>query len=226
MFRKPICPDPDLFVWVQTSDGKGYWRRKRGTIKPARLNASLQRNALLSGIMNEAASRIKAKLYLNLDKLQTGRFFSGLCGKLIKAYNARGSLNYSTLAGLNVQPRHPLEKLVPLYMVIQRPDMVEVQIAVDGGNLKIRSQLISHYFFELILLEGDAGIENDLNITSDMSAVYEAGKTAPDCILRVRPAKEPWMVLLKVSCIETPTANTLEMAVSASNYGMKVVRTS
>jgi len=78
---------------------------------------------------------------------------------------------------------------------------------------------------ELILVEGDALLEDDLRLVSVSSDVYAVGSQAPECVLAVTPTREPWMVLLKVNCIETATPRTVELGLSCSSYGLKIVRT-
>ena len=81
------------------------------------------------------------------------------------------------------------------------------------------NNLVTDYYFELILLYGDAGKENGLRTESEDSDVYEIKKdNTPDCKLRMVLPEQPWIALLKVNCIEGN-----ELAGSPKLYGMKVV---
>lgn len=223
MASKPPCPDPDLFVWVNTPDG-GYWRRKRGTIKKATLNPAFERNAFITKYINEAGNRITGKLSPYLERLVMGRAYSDLIGRLKKGYNKTGKIDYNFLKGFDLQPKHKLERLLKhIYTIEASAEMVEVRIPIDAITIENVGGLVTHYYFELILLQGDAGKDNELRIDSDTSEAYEYGRKYSDCVLRVHPTKKPWMVLLKLNSVETPTVNTMELALSGSNYGMKVI---
>jgi hypothetical protein len=223
MASKPPCPDPDLYVWVDSAEG-GYWRRKRGTVKKARLNASFKKNALNTKYINDAGSRIMAKLTPHMDRLILGRSYSTLTGELKKGYNKTGEMNYGFLKGYDLQPKHKMERLLKhLWTIYQTSETVTVQIPIDAATIQNTGGLVTYYYFELILLQGDAGRDNELRIDSDTSEVYELDHVYSDCVMTVHPTKKPWMVLLKLNSIETPTRNTIELALSGSNYGMKVL---
>jgi hypothetical protein len=224
MAKRPPCPDPDLFVWVHTVDG-GYWRRKRGTIKKASLNAAFAQNASLTAVTNQAGKRIVGKLSPYLDRLAIGRTFSTLTGALKKGYNAAGRTSYRYLKDLDMQPKYRLDRLLkPVYTVEQMSEAVRVKIPIDGATIDHTGGLVSHYYFELVILQGDAGADDELRIDCDTSAVYPIGSGGiTECVLQVDVIKKPWMVFLKLNTIESPTVNTMELAASGSNYGMKVV---
>jgi hypothetical protein len=221
--RRTPCPDPDSFIWVNSADG-GYWRRKRGTLKKAIVNESLQKNAALTKPVNDASRRIIAKLHPYLSRLAKGRAYSKIGGRLKKAFNVKDRMDYCFLKGLDLQPKYPLDRLLkPLLSITIKEEFVEVSIPIYEHNLEHTGGLVTHYFFELILLQGDASVEHDLRVDSDTSAVYSIGSVGKDCVLSVHPTKQLWMVLLKLNTIETPTVNVVEMAASPSNYGMKVI---
>jgi len=223
MAEKPPCPDPDLYIWVKTRKG-GFWRKKRGSVNEAVLNDALKRNAYLTKPMNESASRILLMLRPYLDNMNTKGIYATLSGLLKKGYNQHNRTDYAFLKELNLQPNYPLENLIgKIYTIKADEKYVKVEIPIDAAVLRKQSMLVSHYFFELILLQGDASVENEMMITSDRSDVYPVGAKFPNCILEVTSARIPWMVLLKCGCIESPTANTVEYAVSPRHYGMKVV---
>ncbi len=223
MADRPPCPDPDRYIWVEAKKG-GFWRKKRGTIKKAELNESFKRNAALTAVMNEAASRVLRLLSPYLDHMNTSGVYASIAGLLKKGYNKNQQTDYSYLQELNIQPYNTLESLIGnVYIISYTGKAVTVQIPVDKNVLRRKSSIISHYFFEVILLQGDVLQSDELMIESQMSDLYAVNSKAPDCILELYPTKKPWMILLKAGCVETPIANTVEFAVSPANYGMKVI---
>ena len=77
------------------------------------------------------------------------------------------------------------------------------------------------YYIELILLWGDAGSDKGLSVEEAASPVYrieEDYNTECRLSLVLPPEGQPWMALLKVSCIEGR-----ELAMAPRNYGMKVI---
>jgi len=71
---------------------------------------------------------------------------------------------------------------------------------MNKHTLKGKNALVSHYYFEAVLVWGDAGKEGELRVDSVPSALYAIGAEGVDeCRLQVG---KPWMVLLKVSCLE------------------------
>ena len=83
------CPDPDKFILVTTREGK-HWRRKRGTVKKAKTNKVLSRNAMLTAPTNEAASRFLRLLHPYVFSLDKGRLHAKLAGRLKKMHQCAG----------------------------------------------------------------------------------------------------------------------------------------
>jgi hypothetical protein len=93
MSRRPPCPDPENYIWVHTEDG-GYWRRKRGSVKPAKLNMQFKEGNELMKIAAPAAKRIVQKLRAFLDRMKTGRLNATISGKIRKALSVRGVADF------------------------------------------------------------------------------------------------------------------------------------
>ncbi len=224
--RQP-CPDPEYYVWVNTATG-GYWRRRRGTVKKAKLNKVLSGNAKLTPVANDAAKRIRAKLDPFLGGLSVGRIQANLGGKLKKAYNHKGYMDYSFMKGMNMQPFYPLERLIKdIYSIEVTSDCVTVRIPVYEHSVDNTGALVTDYYFELILLEGDpAKTRNSLRTDVDTSPLYAIGSKAATIELCVHPTRSLWMVLLKLNTLETETLSHYGPAASPSNYGMKVIAVS
>jgi hypothetical protein len=68
-------------VWIITKEG-GYWRRKRGTVKKAKLNRAFREGSYFMQLSAPAASRIIQKLRPYMDGLYTGRLNAKISGRL------------------------------------------------------------------------------------------------------------------------------------------------
>jgi hypothetical protein len=218
----PPCPDPDLYILSELED-RYIWKRKRGTIKPAVLNASLSKNASLTSSTNKAAGRLFARLAPYFEGLAKGWAQASMAGMLKKAMNARGKMDFHFLEGFDFQKKHPLEQLLlqPVSIVIKDGE-VALTLPVGRHVIKRNSRLVSGYYFEAILLSGDASKDRSIMIDSEESKLYNFNDT-DQCVLHLKlPARKvPWMVILKLSCMEGN-----ELAVHPRHYGMKVVRVS
>jgi len=92
---------------------------------------------------------------------------------------------------------------------------------VKEYTVKRNSGIVTAYYFELILLWGDAGCDKGLRVEEADSPVYRIAEdysTGCQLSLVLPPEGQPWMALLKVSCIEGR-----ELAAAPRNYGMKVI---
>jgi len=220
--KRPPCPgNPETYILVKTKEGS-YWRRKRGTKKKAVLNATLEKNANLTRITNEAASRIMRKLREYLVRMDKGRSSVRIAGKLKQAYNRKGIIDFSLLEGFDFQQRYPCNKLLLTPPIItQTGDTVEARIPIGFETVKKHSRLVTHYFLELILLHGNATIDHGLRDECVSSDVYNIDSDEREnCVLALQVPEQPWMILMKVNCIEGN-----EMAASAKNYGIKILKT-
>jgi len=96
-----------------------------------------------------------------------------------------------------------------------------VRYANTSKNVERHNGIVTDYYFELILLWGDAGSDKGLRVEEADSPVYRIEEDyGTECRLSLvlPPEGQPWMALLKVSCIEGR-----ELAMASRNYGMKVI---
>ena len=217
----PPNPNPEIYIQVKTKEG---WltRRKRGTVNGAALNHSFSANVSVTKMVSPANKRIREKLEEFTRVLTTGRLHAALNSILIPTYKKEGLLNFSQLKGFEFQPDHPLEKiLLATYRVQSANYFIEIQIPINKDAVRQYNRLVTHFYFEGILLYGDALLEGSLQVEYAVSKPYDFIDTVTeDCklVLQLPEKGQPWMLLLKVSCLEGN-----EMAAHPKHYGMKVV---
>jgi hypothetical protein len=217
--RRPPNPDPGRYVWIKTKNG-GYWRLKRGTIKEAKPNRAFQESG---GRMKESApatSRILKKLKPFMKGLDIGRLNAHISGLLRTSITETGKLSLACLNKLDFQRDHPIGRLLGVdpKTEITTHEFILSLLIIDN-TIKWRNTLVTNYYFELILLYGDAGKANGLRFESEKSDVYEIERDYELTLkLRLVLPEQPWIALLKVNCIEGD-----EPARSWRLYGMKVI---
>ena len=220
----PPCPDPALYILVKTREGV-YWRRKRGTVKKARVNNVLAANNAAHKILMPVASRILKQLEPFTRQLDKGRITIRLASALLKSFLEKPRVNYSVLKDLVFQPAYPFDRLLlTSYEVKTEGKQLHLHIDIYKGCVKAQNKLVTDYYFELILLYGKAWKENSLRIRYAESGLYSYGKEKPGvCTLSLATAAahEPWLLLLKLNSLEGK-----EMAAHPKHYGMKVILTS
>lgn len=216
----PPCPDPEQYILVKTKEGS-FWRRKRGTLTPARLNTAFAQNVAHSKIASPAAKRIVQKLHPFLQDLHTGRLIARLSGLLIKTINQKGHMDFSLLNDFEFQQPALSKLLFTDVDVVQKGGDISLHIPVYPGVVARRGNLVKGFYFEAILLFGDLAAVNGLRIDSTISKLYSFGdKREHNCVLVLQlPASGvPWMCILKAICQEADRPS-----VSPRHFGMKVV---
>jgi hypothetical protein len=165
-------PDPEQFELVRCKEGD-YYRRKRA---PGPMNEGMQRSAALTRVCSPAARRLVGRLRPWLQGLRTGRITVRFAGRLKKALNRAGRMDYRFFEGYEVQDEFPLGSLLDApYQVEARKDRIAISIPVSRHTLKRKNGLVSHYFLEAALLWGDAGAEGGLRVDSVTSPLYAVG---------------------------------------------------
>jgi len=217
----PIVPFSEEYIWVKTRESS-FWRRKRGTVRPATLNKSFQENVSHAKVAGPAAVRLLGKLHPYMLKMAPGRITLRICNLFIKTLNQKGKMDFSLFRGLDLQEKYPIDKLLPAHKLIEEDDEVTVTIPIDQHTLRSVSPLVTHYYFELILLHGDPAKEKSLRTESTISALYPFIKNPKKSLctltMTLPSKKNPWMVLLKLNCHEGS-----ELAAHPRHYPMRVV---
>jgi hypothetical protein len=215
------APDPQRYVLVKTKEGS-YYRLRRGLGKPARLNCAFQQSADRMKLSSPAAQRLKCCLAEALRGLQAGRLIARLGARLKEALQRDGRFHFGCFAGYDFQREHPLDRLLlSAYRVTTAGGEARLSVPLYRGAVRQKSAQVSHYYFELVLVWGDAGRDGGLRRDSVSSPLYSFGvDTAPHCELSLAlpGCGAPWMLLLKTSCLEGN-----ELAHHPRHYGMRVV---
>jgi hypothetical protein len=219
--KPPPCPgDPREYLLVETREGM-HWRRKRGTVTPAGLNAGFKASSEITKIVAPACKRIRTALQPYLRGLQPGRLNNRLGTALRHSLSEKGRLDLSCLKGVELQREHPLEAMLTTpYRVSANKDTVRIEIPLEPHMVKPLNRLVTDYYFEAVLLYGEVGKEEALQTRSVESPLYPMGsKTKTTCVLELPlPQREDWCLLLKLSSLEGR-----ELAVHPKHYRMKVV---
>jgi hypothetical protein len=219
--RVPPCPgNPEDYVLVQSKEGV-HWRKKRGTVRPARLNPAFLGNAHAMAIVSPAAKRVIAAMRPFLRGISRGRLNARIANAFRRSLKEKGCLQVSYLKGLEFQADHPMDGLVKSqYSVSVGSGSVRVEIPIDHIHMKAQNPLATEYYFELVLLYGDANEDWGLRTESVESPLYVYGdRTKRVCVLELDlPEQEDWCVILKVSSLEGN-----QLAVHPMHYRMRVV---
>ena len=219
----PPCPGPrEEYVLVDAEEGP-YWRKKRGSIKEAKLNAVFQSNADALKITSPAAKRIVKVLGNALRGLKTGRITLKLSHRLRRALQEDGRMHYRHLAGYDFQPGHPLDQLLlPGYSVVRTQTSISVSVQPEENPIRLHNRLVSDFYLEAFLVCGEPCENNNIFIESCISGLFSARQAlvSNELTLHLPEAGIPWMFLLKVSCLEGK-----ELAWHPKNYGMRVIGT-
>ena len=219
----PVCPDPELYQAVHTKEGS-FWRRKRGSVKPAVLNNAFKTTANNAAITGPIAKRICQIMQPFTDCLDTGRQTIAMINLLNKSMAKNAAIDYSFFTNYEFQKEHPLDELLEAgYKLIVKKDMLCVEIDLSFEPMKRHNKIATHYYFELIILYGNPTKENKLRVETEQSLLYSFTETYDGmCSMSLQiPKQKPWMLVLKASCMEDNLP-----AHHPKYYGMKVVGTS
>lgn len=216
----PPCPDPDKYILVNTKEGP-HWRKKRGTVKEAKLNTVFAKNVSNSKVASPAAKRIVQKLRPFMQELNTGRLTAKVAGALIQAINEHGKPDFSFMDLLDIHDPS-LDKLLYVRVTVNgHKGEIKITIPIGPCTLLPKNKQATDYYFEAILLLGDVTKDNGLRIDSVISPLYpikSSMESTCELSLQLPVTSHPWMVLLKASCQELnrPSRNY-------NDFGMKVV---
>ena len=203
--KVPPCPDPDKYVLVRGKNGY-YWRRKRGTVKPAVLNETLARSAAITSKTNRAAKHMMSLLSVFTQRMALGMATTEAGGAFKRAYLKDGRMDFRFMHEIKFQreEEYPIHKLFTgsVYLQIERGS-IQLQVGVGSLNVKAPSVKAEGYQLHAILLYCDPSKERGIKIETDESRIYsfkEKGDLTCQLSLVLPARNRPWMVLLYIGC--------------------------
>ena len=212
-------PDPKRFEDVHT---KGGWYRREKRKKGTKVNPVLKKNVHTMTESLAAADRLIAKLDPWVRDLELVTVRMNIAANFTKRYNITGKADFMLMKGLDLQPYRKLDELLRApYRVDIVKDEVIIKIDVGERSLELTHSIATEFYFDAVILWGNPMEEKGLRVDGVESKLYSIkSKKAEKCVLRLDlPGKKmPWMVLLKVSCLEGN-----ELAINTRHYGMKIV---
>lgn len=220
--RIPPCPDPDKYVLVR-GKYRYYWRRKRGTVKPAVLNEVLSRSAEITSKTNRAAKQMMALLSVFTQRMTLGMTTTRVAGAFKKAYLESGQMDFRYMDRILFQEDYPIYKLFTghVYKKIVQ-DTLYLDIGVGKGNVHPPGRRAASYQLHAIMLYGDPSKERGIRIETEESITYtfrEEETLRCKLSLVLPPKNRPWMVLLHIACkLDVP------LAAGSKYHAMMVVK--
>lgn len=207
-------PDPAKYIIVRTKEGDVLRAKRTDPF----INDAFK--VMAEETCSTAAKQILTRLKPFTEKM-SGRMNVRLSGKIRSAKKQTGSYNYSLLPGFELQKEYPLDSLYEgQYQVRKEGQTVYIEIPVYKGCMRARNTLVTHYYFEVIALFGDAMIPNSLRVEDDKSPIFDFGKANKTTVSFsfVLPPGTPYLIWLKAGCMEGH-----EAAYNPMHYGMRVV---
>jgi hypothetical protein len=133
-------------------------------------------------------------------------------------------MDYTHLAGLDFQGSdYAISELTKggWFVKIEK-GLLHLSVDLGSANVRQHSGLATGYFAEIVLLWGDPGDAKSLRVDNTVSESFLFGEEGPKIhtiVLSIQlPARQPWMAMLKLSCIG-------EYVEDAAKYqAMKVVK--
>jgi hypothetical protein len=217
----PPCPGRmEDYVLITTKEGS-FWRRKRGTVKPATLNTKFAEAAQATRIISPVARRIRLALLPYLNGLTTGRLNTRIGNQLRKSLQEKNTLKLGYLQGVELQQDHSLDEMLAAgYRVSMDDQNISILIPLELHALHRPNNLATHYYFEAVLLFGDLNKESGLQTTTVSSPPYAFNSNAQtNCSLTLPlPADADWCLLLRLACMQGNSA-----IADTSSYRMKII---
>ena len=219
--KYPPCPgNPDHYTWVETKE-KNFWRKKRGSVKPAVLNDALRRSVEHTRLAAPAARRLIDILRPHMHGITTGRLNVRFVNGLRASLKEKGQMQLRYLKDVELQNDYHWEQMWRSHFQAYS-DAYSVTLKIDlyPGCIKIPCRHVSDFYFDAILvstnLQPEERIFTDM-VTSQLYPVKDTPSTT--CTLQLDlPHNKDWMLVLKLSTLE---GNAL--SAHTKYYRMKVI---
>lgn len=163
MARK-LPPAPEGMVLVKSEAYGEHYRRKRGTVKQARLNDDLKLSTKLIGEANKHAKAVKDALDPFRVKFEDGRLWGRLVGLFKKQLGKDGHVDYKALEEFQCHTRFPLVRILRRDItasVSAKHKALEVE-AMTYGAVKARWEKAEQYRQILIVVFYNARLDADV----------------------------------------------------------------
>ena len=212
--RENKNPDADRYIIVHAKEGD-HIRAKR---TDPFINAQFAEMA--TETCSAAAKQILLKLKPFTERM-TGRMNVRFSGKIRSAKKMTGFYNYSLLNGFELQKDYPLDALYKgNYSVKNDNGKLELAVPINDGYVQQHNGIVTAYYFEAVLVTGDAMVHNNLRVEDDRSDLYYFNQKYNTTVLFqfILPDNTPYLLFLKAGCMEGN-----EMAYHSKHYGMSVV---
>jgi hypothetical protein len=110
--KRPPCPgDPNNYIWVRSKE-RPHWRRKRGSRKPAPLNAGWQESSDTTKIVSPAARKVRRAIEPYLRGITSGRLNNRISNAFRRSLRACGEMQLRYLNDIELQRDYPLDGLL------------------------------------------------------------------------------------------------------------------
>lgn len=217
----PPCPDPENYIALKTKK-RAFWRRKRGTLTPVKLNKTFKKNVSAMSLSSAAAKRIRVALDPYTQPLQMGAVHIRLTRIIMKQYKESGIISVTALKDIDLQKKQYFNhSWHSIHKCSRAGKEINITISPFYSVVKPLNTLVTDYYFDTILLYGEAGKELSLKSKVQTSTHYSftMRKPSPSSFRFTLPKPNtPFILFLKLSCLEGN-----EMALHAQHYGMKAV---
>ncbi len=212
--NKPVNPDPEKYSVYWTKDGWVIRRKRSGS----GINASFKANA--DDTCATEAKEIMRVLSPFTENIG-GRKLVYLSGCLRRAKKRAGTITYEECLEHEINFKHPLKNIYGgEYQIRAEKGVVYIDLPVNSNTVRRNNRAVTGYYFEFILISGDAGIPDSMRSESDRSDVFSLKTTGESmCTLSlILPEGMPYMTVLKFACMEGRFEANHE-----KQYGLKVV---
>ena len=218
----PPCPAPQGYILVRASDGYMHWRRKRGSLSPAVLNAVLRQNAESIRIVSPLCKVLTAALLPFIGHLPIGNLHTRLLTPLRKSFKDTDFINFKLLNKMDILPGLPFTRLYNGSIDISFADnTLSINFLVNDGLVFRPNNLIEDFYFTAIFISGHLE-SGSLNTSVEQSELFSFPQQENKCchFVYCPPHNEPWMILLKLTYFEGQ-----QQAANPKYHALKIIAT-
>ena len=216
----PPCPGRAEDYSLADRGGYYYWRRKRGTVKPATLNAAMQKRNDAMRALGPVIKQLKMALVPLMQPLPAGTLQNDLFKWLQQYWVDTGLLSFENLQHRDLHRKYRLQKIFhAAYNHAASNEHLQLMLPQCSYAVTPQNKLVTDFVVEAVLLwETSQGFETSTQ-TSSLYAINKGMHTGCDFSWPL-PEQGNWLLLLKLICFEGD-----EFASHPMHYGIKVIAT-